>query len=168
MWQLKLVVDFNGIVLFDPAVVGRHIKPLRRGMNLFKKFTTSEMGDQALAAGLFVPVLAIDDSTYDIYVRFDDEASRVQPSLIVCESGPFAFQTVDSLVIADLGALHYWDGIGDGNRLQWSKGTFHVKVRGFSAPDLSTAGYEFVFTRTPKLRRTPRTEGARMRVLRLP
>ncbi len=167
MWQVRLVVDFNGIVLFDPEVVSNHFNPLRRGTNLFKRFTTTEAGDEALAAGLFVPVLAIDDSTYDIYLRFDDEPSRIDSQLVLCESGPFALRTAGSLVVANLGALQYWNGIGDGNRLQWFKGFFLVRVRGFSSADLSTAGYEFVFTRTRKLARGSRTEGARMRVLRL-
>ena len=168
MWQVKLVVDFNGIVLFDPDVVTEEFGKLRRGTNLFKRFTTTDDGDLALARGAFVPVLAIDDSDYEIYVRFDSEASLVPDEFVLCTSGVFALRVRHALVIADLEALHYWNGPGDGNRLQFSPGTYAVRIRGFSSVGLARAGYEFVFTRTKRLPRVTGATGAKMRVLRLP
>lgn len=167
MWQVKLVVDFNGIVLFDPGVVTQLLGKVRKGTNLFHRFTRTDEGDQVLAAGLFVPVLAIDDSVYDIYVRFDSEQSRVRDDWVVCENGTFALKIADSLVIADLEALQSWNGPGDGNRLQFSRGTYAVDVRGFSSPKLETAGYEFILRRCGRIPKVTAPTNAKMRVLRV-
>jgi hypothetical protein len=168
MWQVKLVVDFNGIVLFDPDVVVEEFGKIRRGTNLFKRFTTTDDGDRALATGAFVPVLGIDDSDYEIYVRFDSEPSLVPEELVLCTSGAFALRVKHALVIADLEALQYWNGSSDGNRLQFSRGTYAVNIRGFSSAGLKRAGYEFILSRKKKLPKITGHTGARMRVLRLP
>lgn len=167
MWQVKLVVDFNGIVLFDPGVVEEVLGRVRRGTNLFKRFTTTDEGDRVLAAGLFVPVLAIDDSSYDVFIRFVDEPSRIPDEWVLNTNGVFALRTLDSLVVADLEALLRWNGPGDGNRLQFGRGTFAVTVKGFSSPGLETAGYEFVLARTKRPPKVTAHTGAKMRVLRL-
>jgi hypothetical protein len=120
-----------------------------------------------LAAGLFVPVLAIDDSSYDILVRFDSEESRIPDEWVLCENGVFPLVILDALVIADLEALLKWNGAGDGNRFQFSRGTYAVRVRGFSSMGLESAGYEFVLKKVSRLPKVTGDTGAKMRVLRL-
>jgi hypothetical protein len=164
---MSLDVDYNGIVLFDPRVVTQHLGKIRRGTNLFRRFTTTDEGDEVVAAGLFVPVLAIDDAEYDIFVRFESEESRIADEWVLCENGFSPLVISDALVIADLEALLKWTGPGDGNRLQFSRGTYAVRVRGFSSVGLENAGYEFILKKVSRLPKVTGKIGAKMRVLRL-
>lgn len=167
MWQLTISVEANGIVLFDPYVVRNELGKIRRGTNLFKRFTTTDEGDSVLARGLFLPVLAIDDAGYDVHLRLADERSRVPAKDVVCENGIFALRVLDTLVVADLEYLMNWDAGAVNNAIEFPSGMYGVRVRGFSARDLSTAGYEFVFTRGSRLPKVTGETGARMRVPRM-
>ena len=104
MWRLTLDIDYNGIVLFDPAVVRSwYGDSLAYGTNLFQRYITTEEGDRVLSGGLFVPILAIDDCGYDIIVRYDSEPSPVDVSSVKHENGSFALRVVECAVVADLG-----------------------------------------------------------------
>jgi hypothetical protein len=167
MWQVTVSVEYNGIVLFDPCVVREELGSVRKGTNLFKRFTTTDEGDRVLARGLFVPVLAIDDAGYEAHLRLANEPSRVRDEHVLHTNDTFALRVAGSLAIADLESLMWWRGGDVNNQIEFPAGKYGVSVRGFSSPDLSTAGYEFIFSRVRRLPKVTASTGARMRVLRL-
>jgi hypothetical protein len=166
MWQVTVAVEYNGIVLFDPQVVREELGTVRKGTNLFRRFTTSQEGDRVLSRGIFVPIMAIDDAGYDIILRMSDEPSRVREEYVLTENSAYALKVNGSLAVADLEALMFWGESPPNNVIEFPFGRYSVAIRGFSAPDLSTAGYEFVFSRVSKLPKVTADTGAKMRVLR--
>ncbi len=169
MWQLTLDVETNGLVLFDLAIIQRHFAAgLPEGTDLLSRFRDDALGDVVLKRGLFLPILAIDDATYDILVRLDDEPSSLEPAHVLCRNGVYALEIDYSLIIADLEAVMFWDEGTWGNRLQFPRGKYAVEVVGFSSPDLSSAGYEFHLRRVRDLPEVTGSTGASMRVLRQP
>jgi hypothetical protein len=92
MWQVTVSVEYNGIVLFDPCVVREELGSVRKGTNLFKRFTTTDEGDRVLARGLFVPVLAIDDAGYEAHLRLANEPSRVRDEHVLHTNDTFALR----------------------------------------------------------------------------
>lgn len=166
MWQVTVSVEYNGIVLYDPDVLREELGALRKGTNLFKRFTTTDEGDRVLARGVFVPILAIDDAGYEVHLRMTDEASRVCEDHVLCTNADYALRVTGSLVVADLETLMFWGEGEVNNRIEFPAGKYAVSVRGFSSPDLSSAGYEIVFTKCRRLPKVTAKTGARMRVLR--
>src|SRR5262245_8846252 len=129
MWTGTVITDFNGIVLFEPVLLReRYGGAIAEGTDLFTRYRTSDEGDAVLAAGLIVPVLAIDDAGYDAMIRLSSEPAYV-PGQIVAENGIFPLRVKERLVIADLVVLKEWmDDLG------WidvpvSPGNYAVTVR---------------------------------------
>lgn len=109
MFQVDVLTDANGIVLFDPSGLrewlgSRADKP----QDLLALFLSSDAGDEVLARGLIVPVLAIDDGGYEVIVRLCDEPSPVA-SFVCIENGDYALATSGTIAVADLLALREWD-----------------------------------------------------------
>ena len=164
-------VDYNGIVLFDPATVIEHFGPLVPGTDLFSRFTSSEEGDAALRHGVVVPILAIDDAGYDVVVRLASEPAIIQSEDVVCENGIFALRVRSGHVIAaDLSAMMDWLDEPIGLSVPVDPGTYSVRIRGYRRVDwkqrtLEAAGYEFVLRRVRRLPRVTGNTGAKMRTL---
>jgi hypothetical protein len=170
MWLGKILTDFNGLVLFDPLVMKQHYgDTLTEGRDLFTEYITTDEGDAVLAAGLIVPVLAIDAAGYDVVVRLSTEASPLQAEL-VAENGVFPLRVLSRLVIADLAVLKYWMEEEGWEDVPISAGTYGVTIRAFRALDAARenilqAGYEFVLNPEPALPPVTGDTGKHMRVL---
>lgn len=157
MWVGDVSVDDNGIILFDPAAVALWRPDIEDGTDLFTEFFTTSVGDEGLARGLFVPILAIDDGGYDIIVHNEAEPLLERMDVVVT-NGEFALQVTTGLVVADLAVLRYWmPGVGADWRLVPARpGNYAVTVRGLRRISsdrtlLEAAGYEFVLASRSEL-----------------
>jgi hypothetical protein len=164
-------VDYNGLVLFDPASVIQRFGPLAPGTDLFSRFISSEEGDEALRHGIVVPVLAVDDAGYDVVVRLASEPARIQAADVICENGIFALRVCSGhVIVADLSAIMDWIDEPSGLRVPVEPGNYSVRIRGYRRVDwkhrvLKTAGYEFVLRRVRRLPRVSGKTDVKMRTL---
>lgn len=170
MWKGTQLTDYNGIVLFDPDALKKYYGRIRAGTNLFKRFTTTTDGDEILALGIVVPILAIDDAGYTIVIRERSESSPVEPFVIVTNE-VYPFRVTREAVLADLAVLRSWKEGLDWQRVPIPMGTYGVTVRGFrrmakTRRQIVDAGYEFVLRRVRKLPKVTANTGARMRTLK--
>jgi|GEM_PF-1022808 len=152
--NLFLTVDFGGIVMFDAACLkGCFGRDIAEGENLYRLFVTTDMGDEVVDAGAVIPIVGINDSTYEILIRSDAEKSSVD-DLIIVSNGVFPLEVRQRLVIADLAVLYEWDeGLG-WHSLRVDPGFYGVTVNGFrkiEAGAVSRFGYELVFARHDSL-----------------
>jgi hypothetical protein len=164
--------DFNGIVLFDPGLLReRYGGSIAPGTDLFTRYTTTDEGDAVIAAGLIVPILAIDDGGYEVIVRLTSEKSPHEEPAFV-ENGIYPLRIREGLVLADLAVLKEWlDDVG-WQSVGMPRGRYAVTVRGFRSLDptgheIIRAGYEFVLNPVDSLPTPSADLGKNMRVLRL-
>jgi hypothetical protein len=152
---LMVDTDFNGIVFFDPALLraqnGGSIAP---GTDLFTRYTETDEGDAVIAAGVILPLLAIDDGGYEIVVRRSDEEP---PALgeIVAQNGAYRLRVQHRLMVADLAVLKDWE-----DELGWqdcdvAPGEYSAEIRGFRETNvdgrITRAGYELALQRVSEL-----------------
>ncbi|WP_437715672.1 hypothetical protein WMF45_04165 [Sorangium sp. So ce448] len=170
MFIETIVVDYNGIVLFEPYLLRRRYGgAIEDGTNLFALFTTSDDGDRVLEEGLIVPVLAIDDSPYKVIVRRSSEPEIVRGT-VVAENKVFPLRVAHGLVIADLVVLRDWtEGLG-WKPVDVEPGNYGVTVRGFRLLDATgcrivEAGYEFILEPQDALPVPTADVGKNMRVM---
>jgi hypothetical protein len=155
MRTLIVDTDFNGIVFFDPSLLrtqaGGSIAP---GPDLFTRYTTTEEGDDVIAAGVILPILAIDDGGYEIVVGRADEDPPARGE-IVAENGVYPLRVQQRLVVADLAVLKDWE-----DELGWqdcdvAPGECSAVIRAFreTAPDgrITRAGYALALRRVDAL-----------------
>ena len=173
MWAKMVLTDFNGLVLFAPDLLADHFGgAIPEGTDLFTRFMQTDDGDAVLAAGLIVPVLAIDDAPYTVIVRMATEQSPIAAETVVVENGTVALAVATRVVVADLVVLKEWiDDLG------WhdvdtglEHGAYAVTVRGFRVLDAAQhtivdAGYEFVLDPRPALPTVTADTGTKMRVM---
>ncbi len=74
---------------------------------------TTDEGDEVLAAGVVLPLLAIDDAGYEIVVRQSDEEPRGLGEIIVV-NGVYPLRVAQRLVVADLVVPKGWE-----DELRW-------------------------------------------------
>ncbi|WP_147451240.1 hypothetical protein [Corallococcus llansteffanensis] len=170
MFVTNVSADYNGIVLFEPTLLTKRYSPLLDGTNLFKKFTTTDEGDEILREGLIVPVLAIDSAGYSIVVRDTDEPTGFAGCELVVENAEYALNVESRLVIADLAVLVEWasdEGWQDVDGV--SPGLYSVSVRGWrrkEKAEIVEAGYEFVLRRQAALPEVTADTGKIMQIFR--
>jgi hypothetical protein len=169
MWVGDVDVDGNGIVLFDPLVVARWRPNLAEGADLFTLLVTTDAGDEALEAGVFVPILAIDDGGYRVVVRSPDEPPGIDGQLVV-ENGTFPLAVARDVVVADLAVLRHWLPEVGWTRIPLAPGSYGVTVRGMRrmSPDgkrLDEMGYELVAKPEPHLPPVTGETGRNMRTM---
>lgn len=152
---LMVDTDFNGIVFFDPCLLraqaGGSIAP---GTDLFTRYTTTEEGDDVIAAGVILPLLAIDDGGYEIVVRRSDEEPPALGEIVV-ENGAYPLHVQQRLMVADLAVLKDWE-----EELGWqdcdvAPGVYSAVIRGFREAGvdgrITRAGYELTLQRVSEL-----------------
>ncbi|MCX4027077.1 hypothetical protein H0A36_13710 [Endozoicomonas sp. SM1973] len=153
MQKLIVSTDFNGIVLFDPKVLedfyGRKIVD---GEDLFHRYMTTDEGNVVLKKGVIIPILAIDDAGYDIFIRTNTEKQCINKSNIVCQNGNYNLIIKKQAVICDLVVIKDWEYNTDWQWLDIEPGIYSVTINGFKQlndekNEIIAAGYEFVFTR---------------------
>jgi len=149
MQELELIVDFNGIVVFDPCLLEEFCSGIKFGENLYRRFTTTDDGDKVVEQGILVPVLAINDSIYKVYVRLAHEASPVPSELIVLSNGDFPFRVRERAMIADMAALLEWAPEENWQPLELAAGNYSVCINGFRRIEnnqIIDFGFEIVFS----------------------
>jgi hypothetical protein len=168
MWLGSVDVDGNGIVFFDPVVLRRWRPNMTPTHDLFRELVTTDAGDEVLAKGIIVPILAIDDGGYDVVVRRADEAQGIAGDLIV-DNGVFPLVVESELVVADLSIFRSWaDDLG-WTRIPVPAGTYASRVRGIRQMSdhgqrMIGAGYELVLAATPSLPPVSGETGKNMRL----
>ncbi|NHZ40524.1 hypothetical protein [Massilia aquatica] len=131
MQQFEINVDFNGIIIFDPERLQHYYSGIEAGTNLYRKFTTTEDGDEVVKQGILVPIMGINDSTYPVIVRMADEESLIPEDLIVLSNSAFPLHVKGRAVIADMEVLMDWD-VGPGwQDIAISPGLYSVAINGF-------------------------------------
>ena len=144
MFRENLTVDFNGLVLMDPTELLRLTGPVRSGENILGRFSTTSLGDDAIRGGAVVPILSIDDSSYDVVVRYADEPA-LGPAHTT--NGVFPLHVVSRCVVADLVVLWQWSGEMGWYDVDVPPGFYAVTMNGVREPQ----GYEFVLTPVAEL-----------------
>ena len=71
MQNFELIVDFNGIVIFDPSVLAGYFCEINLGDNLYARFVGSDEGERVVEQGIVLPVLGLDDGICSIILRTD-------------------------------------------------------------------------------------------------
>jgi hypothetical protein len=149
MQKLEVIVDFNGIVVFDPSLLAEFFTEIKFGENLYRRFTTTDDGDKVVEQGIIIPVLGINDSIYKVYVRFAHEDSPIPPGLIILSNASFPFRVRERAVIADMATLLEWTPEENWQELDLPKGNYSVCVNGFRQienNEITDFGFEIVFT----------------------
>lgn len=171
MQDLEVIVDFNGIVLFDPTVLSAYDPRIRTGDNLYRRFTRTDDGDAVVEQGIVVPILGINDSMYRIVVRDEHEASPLDPATIIVTNGVFPLTVSERLAIADMACLLEWDAAGPWQWLDVRPGCYAVTIRGFRRiehREVTEFGYEIVIAQRDRLPAFTGSLLRNMQVLELP
>lgn len=166
-----ITVDFHGLVLLDPDRLidffGGHIHD---GTNVYRAMTTSDVGEEVIRRGIVLPILGINDSHYEVFVRSPDEASRVDDAVIF-ENGVYPLQVGKRLVIADMAVLVEWEAESGWRNLPVHAGTYAVTIRGFryvTDGRVARFGYEFILAESQVLPGFTADMQKSMQVLELP
>lgn len=152
---LMVDTDFNGIVFFDPSILqAREGGRVPAGADLFTRYTTTDEGDEVLAAGVVLPLLAIDDAGYEIVVRQSDEEPRGLGEIIVV-NGVYPLRVAQRLVVADLAVLKDWEDELGWQDCEVTPGEYAGVIRGFRETNtdgrIIRAGYELTLERVDAL-----------------
>lgn len=94
MQETRIIVDFNGIVIFDPVLLAVIYPEIGHGENLYRHFTQTPDGDEVVKQGIVVPIIGINDSIYKVLIRDEAEQSPVDPDLIVVSNYAFPLRIV--------------------------------------------------------------------------
>ncbi len=161
MQQFEMTVDFNGMIIFDPERLQNYYSGIDAGTNLYRKFTTTDDGDEVVKQGILVPIMGINDSTYPVIVRMAGEASIVPDDLIILRNSAFPFHVKGRAVIADMEVLMDWNVELGWQDIAVSPGFYSVAINGFREIVEDKAevygyvvakyGFEVVLTPTDKL-----------------
>lgn len=171
MQELEIVVDFNGIVIFDPALLRDFYPGIDRGENLYRRFTQTEDGDKVVAQGIIVPITGINDSIYKVVVRSKDERSSIDPDLIVFSNSSFPLRIENYAVIADMASLLEWHPDEEWQRLGLQPGEYAIEINGFRKIENRVVvdfGFEVVWSSCGALPEFSGSLSQNMQVLELP
>lgn len=171
MYHGKLTVDFHGLVVFDPDRLAAFFGgTIPAGTNVYRTMTTTDAGEAVIERGIVVPILGINDSTYEVFVRSNDEASGVEDGVIFTH-GVYPLQVDRRLVLADMATFVEWDQDLGWVDLPVHQGRYAVTIRGFRYVHSSAVarfGYEFCLDARAALPAFTADMHASMQVLELP
>lgn len=171
MQKFRVTVDYNGIVLFDPdALIQYFGGTIHEGENILERLTTTDDGEAVIAAGIALPILGINDSTYEVLIRYGSESCEIDCPIIV-ENGVFPMKVAGRLVIADLAVLAEWTDDLGWQKVLIAPGDYGVTVRGFRSINKSQVvrfGYELVFEPMKQLPAMSASLEKNIQVLELP
>lgn len=168
---MSIIVDFNGIVIFDPVLLGAIHPAVGRGENLYRRFTHTPEGDQVVKQGIVVPIIGINDSIYRVLIRDETEQSPIDPDLIVVSNYEFPLKIVSQGVITDLASLLEWNPEEDWQKMNIPPGEYSVRINGFRKivnNEVEDFGFEVVLTRCECLPAFSASLVRNMQVLELP
>ena len=164
-----LDVEANGIVLLDEGILHETLgwTPTQgESRDLLHEFFTSDLGDEVVNRGAVVPLLSIDDGTYEVICRLSSEASPVD-DLVIVTNGAFPLKVKTSAAFYDLDTMIAWPPTESPVSTDLAPGHYAVTVRGFREVKnerIVRAGYEFVCEPTPALAKPTGRIDAYMRV----
>lgn len=171
MQEFEIVVDFNGIVLFDPSLLNKFYDQIAPGENLYRRFTQTDDGEKVVEQGIIVPIIGINDSVYRVIVRENNEKSIVPEDDIIVTNAAFPFNVTDYAVVADMSILLEWYPDENWSKASVSPGDYQVQVNGFRKivdGIVEDFGYEFVLSRCESLPSFTASLEKNMQVLELP
>jgi hypothetical protein len=148
MKSINQIVDFAGIVLFDPELLAEYFGAISEGDNLYKIFTTTDDGEKVVEKGIVVPILGINDSNYEIHLRWGNEPSLIPDDLFILENGIFPLHIKSKLVIADMAVLVEWiAGMGWTYISDVPPGFYEANIKAFrkiESGEVTRFGFEIV------------------------
>lgn len=171
MQRFEIIVDFGGIVIFDPDRLTEYFGGIDVGTNLYRRFITTDDGERVVEAGIVTPILGINDSIYEVDVRLATEPALVEESLIIFENSSFPLHIRERCIIADLGSLLEWSPPNNWHTINMAPGYYSVNVRGYRNIQNSLVidfGFEIVFTHMETLPAMSASMTQDMQVLSLP
>lgn len=171
MQELELTVDFNGIVIFDPALLVGYFSGINVGDNLYGRFVSSDEGDRVVSGGIVLPILGLNDSNYKIILRRAEEPSSVDPGTIIVVNGAFPLKIATKAIIADMATLREWSPDENWHEVSLAPGNYSVNVNGFrkvSEGEVIDFGFELVFEERRLLPKFSGSLDKNMQVLELP
>ena len=154
MEKVEVVVDFGGIVLFDYSLLEEYFGKIEIDENLYRKFITTKDGDEVVKQGIVVPIVGINDSSYNVVIRFSDEVSEIKDELIIFENGEFPLHVKNKIVVADLAVLLEWDPGAGWIELNIPTGFYGVTIRGWQKienNEVSNYGFEIILRESSTL-----------------
>src|SRR5690606_7947851 len=116
-------------------------------------FFNSDLGDKVIAQGAVVPLLSIDDGTYEVICRLNTEESLVDDWVVVT-NGVFPLAVKTRAAFYDLDTMMAWPAEESGEEAGLAPGFYAVTFRGFRCVEegrIVRAGYEFVCESTEEL-----------------
>ena len=171
MQKFELIVDFNGIVVFDPSFLEGYFSKINPGDNLFERFVRSDEGERVVEQGIVLPVLGLNDGIYSIILRTDKEPRGIDPKTIIVSNATFPLKIVTKAVISDMATLREWAPGENWREVMLSPGNYAVTVNGFrviARREIIDFGFEFVFEETEELPTLSGSLAKNMQVLELP
>lgn len=154
MQEFEVIVDFNGIIIFDCEGIQKFFSGIEPGTNLYQRFTTTDDGDELVKQGILIPIMGINDSIYRVIVRMEDEESPVPNDLIIVTNSAFPLHVTGRVVIADMVLLLDWSVDESWQDLTIPIGFYSVTINGFRKIVDSVVvefGFEVVFTPADEL-----------------
>jgi hypothetical protein len=125
---IKLSVDFNGIVMFDPAGLRTLYGDISSGHNLLKDFSESSRGDDVLDIGAALPIMGINDGDYLVRLYVNDNPPSERTT--VFSDSYFYINVTSHLFIADMAVLWDWEEYTGWNETTVPTGMYKVCVEG--------------------------------------
>jgi hypothetical protein len=154
MQEFEVVVDFNGIVIFDCEGLQNFYSVIEPGSNIYQRFAKTDDGDEVVKKGIVVPIIGINDSIYRVIVRMADEESIIPKELVFATNSAFPLRVTDRLVIADMAVLLEWSLDEGWQDIDIPAGSYSVAIHGFQRIEENVVvdcGFEIVFTPTSEL-----------------
>ena len=166
--SFTLDVDFNGIVVFAyPDLLRFFGGRIEVGRNILEAFTTTDLGDAVLDAGVVVPIGNLDDGGYRVRLLDAPPAESAQRRVVFSDAG-YALRVTQELFVTDVAVFWDWE-----DRLGWTKvdvapGAYAVTVEGVQHLDehgtVEASGFDLILERRDELPRRTATPRADSRV----
>ena len=171
MQEIEVIVDFNGIVIFDPMLLCGFYPGIAIGENLYRRFTQTDDGDKVVEQGIVLPIIGINDSIYRVLIRDETERSRVDPELIIFSNSEFPLKITSQAIITDMASLLEWNPDEEWQELEIPVGNYSVAINGFRKIENNAIvdfGFEIVFAKRGALPKFSASLTKNMQVLELP
>ena len=165
---IELTLNSVGLVFFDPDVLENFVKKNNLSGDLFESFQQQpEVGDEAIKAGVLIPVYSIPPLDYQILLseghkpRINEEWIKfITPALpLVSTSGKVVVSDIDAIMDWDYSfyrSLEHTKLKQPYNAFMIDPGIFSVKIVGFCETKWTGSGpinkgYELLFDKTDTL-----------------
>lgn len=144
----ELDVDFNGIIIFCyPSLQNLFGGHINDGDNILESFTTTDKGDEVLDKDIALPIMGIDDGTYQVRFFIDESPKREQRKVIF--SDKYYYLKIDeNLFVADMVVFWDWEEFTGWQKVEVPRGNYKICIEGvqLAAKENETIyGYDLIF-----------------------